>query len=366
MQALHQAKWEAGTVQLYTDSNISKTLIENATPAGNCTPNAAISNLVKELWRFWNGAVQLHHVRSHTGLKDPISSGNEAADRAAAVARTAEKWPEFQVSAAWPNPNGSLLSTFGLKEPLMNVLETRDVRKLVKSKLADDRVNAWKQAEKKDAVQLRQRYLHTRIHLDKLLGAISVVTKTLELLKYRRWKRWLLSWALCLIGGYAADRTEESMDYLTEFIIGNDWDPDRCRVSNEEFPLLNPHLLPPQRHLYHQGPRPPDQECAACGTLRHVSRLLQDLHWPGEVDNQLHGWPNLHLGRVDLGGLLYCVGALVPDQDENTIDDAANLLFNVLLHLYPGWRITRARMWQTWQEAEEHITQKEACQPVDW
>ena len=153
------------------------------------------------------------------------------------------------------------------------------------------------------------------------------------------------------------------MGHLTEFITGTDWDPEHCTVSHDEFPLFNPNLLPPRWHLHHQGPRPPNQECAACGTLIHVSRLLQDLHWPSNVADQLIGRPNLNLGQVDLGGLLHCVGALVPNQKDNKIDEAANLLFEVMLHLYPGWRIARARMWQTWQEAEDCLARQEVDQP---
>lgn len=225
-------------------------------------------------------------------------------------------------------------------------------------------VEAWSSpARGEDPVRVRQKHLTRRIHRNAVSSAVKVIQKTLDLLKYRRWRRWLLAWSVCLIGGIKEDRTNDAMDLLTAFIKNNDWRKDNCDVSYTEFPLLNPDSLQGQQHLFHQGPRPPDRPCSACVHLDEFKRHLHDQSWPSEVENRLNASP--HQGRLDLGGILWKIGALEPLQ-KHSIEEAADALFKVLHHLYPGWCEARKELWQMWQEAEERFSRREENRLPSW
>ncbi len=79
---------------------------------------------------------------------------------------------------------------------------------LMRSSLKWESRAKWKiLSRNKDTVRKRRALFPQRVGLISLDRVESVITRTVEKLGHRRWRRWLISWVLCLVGGMDKDMT---------------------------------------------------------------------------------------------------------------------------------------------------------------
>lgn len=351
-------------LKVATDSEVSRNLLRSPEEdyLHPFTPNYALIKSARA-WRRWRAlrgmTTEIRHVRSHTGRLDRDSIGNDVADRTAAMMARVENGlvgSEFLDAGSPPIPEG-MKNTLVLRE-VGGCLITEALDRRLRKEQDLSRAEQWRSLAdlERDEWRKRQGQFARRIVGERLMLASRVVMESLEKLGHRRWKRWLLSWVLCLVGGFPQNLTKRMCEDLGEFVVETEWNAWTCdRRVMEEFPLACVDLLPPRRsHLLQHPPRPPDGSwCAICWELRQMAGKLKRREWPRAVDGYLEA-DGSHV--FDMPGILHHLGGL----SQNRWTRASSLLVGVLHHLYPKWKELRVEYWEQWGERDRWDRGREA------